>query len=88
MWSVPLQLHIINKNTDTLLLNGLTGTESLNTTYTVPNSARILQHIKTCCDDRPAPGEAIKNVYELPSTEPTICYLHGAAGFPTKANWL
>ena len=44
--------------------------------------------MKTNCDDRPAPDEAINNVYELPSTEPTIRYLHGAAGFPTKATWL
>ena len=85
MWRIPLNPHIINNNTETLLLNGLTGTESLNTTYTVPNSARILQHIKMCCDDCPAPYEAINNVNELPSTEPTIWYLHGAAGFPTKA---
>ena len=88
MWRIPLQPHISNNNTDTLLLNRPTGTESLNTTHTVPNSARILQHIKTNCDDRPALEEAINNVYELTSTEPIICYLHGAAGFPTKATWL
>ena len=88
MWRIPLQPHIINNNTDTLLLNGPTVTESLNTTYTVPNSSHILQHIKTCCDYRPAPDEAINNVYELPSTYPTIRYLHGAAVFPTKATWL
>ena len=87
MWRVPLQPHIINNDTDTLLLNGPTGTESLNKTYTVLNSARILQHIKTCCDDRPVPDEAINNVYKIPSTEPTIRYLHGDAGFPTKSTW-
>ena len=32
--------------------------------------------------------EYLHNVYELPSVEPTIRYLHGAAGFPTKASWL
>ena len=88
MWRIPLQPHISNNNTDTLLLNGPTGTESLNTTYTVPNSARILQHIKTNCDDGPAPEKAINNVYELPSTEPTIRYLHDASYLPTKATWL
>ena len=88
MWRIPLQPHISNNNTDTLLLNGPTGTESLNATYTVPRSARILQHIKTNCDNRPDLDEAINNVYELPSTEPTIRYLHGAAGLPTKSTWL
>ena len=88
MWRIPLHPHISNNNTDTLLLNGPTGTESLNTTYTVSKSTRILQHIQTNCDSFPAPDEAINNVYELPSTEPTIRYLHGAAGLPTKATWL
>ena len=88
MWRIPLQPHIINNNTDILLLNVPIGTESLNTTYTVTNSACILQHIKTCCDDCPDTYEAINNVYELPRTDPTIRYLHGAAGFPTKATWL
>ena len=30
----------------------------------------------------------INNVYELPNLKPAIRYLHGAAGFPTKATWL
>ena len=32
--------------------------------------------------------QAIHNVYELPSVEQTIRYLHAAAGFPTKATGL
>ena len=32
--------------------------------------------------------EYLHNVYELPSIEPTIRYLHGVAGFPTIASWL
>ena len=44
--------------------------------------------MQTNCDNLPAPDEARNNVYELPSTEPTIRYLHGAAGFPTKATLL
>ena len=32
--------------------------------------------------------EAINNVYELPSIEPAIWYLHGAAGYPQKSTWL
>ena len=88
MWRIPLQPQISNNNTDTLLLNGPTGTESLNTTYTVPKSAQIIQHMQTNCDNLPALDEAIHNVYELPITETKIRYLHGAAGFPTKATWL
>jgi hypothetical protein len=32
--------------------------------------------------------EYLHNECELPSIEPTIRYLHGKAGFPTKASWL
>ena len=32
--------------------------------------------------------DAIANVYELPSTEKIIQYLHACAGFPTKGYWL
>lgn len=33
-------------------------------------------------------GEIASNVYDLPSTEQVVRYLHAAAGFPTKATWL
>ena len=48
----------------------------------------MLKHIEIFKKDRPSPAEAINNVYELPSIEPEIRYLHGAAGLPTKATWL
>ena len=32
--------------------------------------------------------EAIANVYELPSTEQIIRYLHACAGYPTKSTWI
>jgi hypothetical protein len=32
--------------------------------------------------------EVASNVYDLPSTERVIRYLHAAAGFPTKSMWL
>ena len=35
----------------------------------------------------PKTTESINNVYDLPSIEPTIRYLHDAAGFPTKRTW-
>ena len=48
----------------------------------------MLKPIEAFKTDSPSPSEAIKNVYELPSIEPSISYLHGATGFPTKLNWL
>ena len=48
----------------------------------------MLKHIEIFKKDRPSPAEAINNIYKLPSTELEIKYLHGAAGFPTKATWL
>ncbi|KAL7488980.1 hypothetical protein ACHAW6_014747 [Cyclotella cf. meneghiniana] len=38
--------------------------------------------------ERPMTTEAVNNVYELPSTEKAIQYLHAAAGFQMKATWL
>ena len=64
------------------------GTDSLNSAYTVPSSARTLGHIMACCKYQPDQVGEINNVYDLPSIEPEIRYLHGAAGFPTKATWL
>jgi hypothetical protein len=34
------------------------------------------------------PMEHINNVYELPSIEQAVRYLHAAAGHPTKYTWL
>jgi hypothetical protein len=55
--------------------------------YEVANMTLSCQHIDTIsllahCK------EYIHNVYKLPSLEPTICYLHAAAGFPPKSTWL
>eukprot|EP00804_Cyclotella_cryptica_P016849 CCRYP_001818-RA/>CCRYP_001818-RA protein AED:0.39 eAED:0.38 QI:0/-1/0/1/-1/1/1/0/475 len=38
--------------------------------------------------DRPAPPIAAYSVYELPSTEKVVRFLHAALGFPTKATML
>ena len=35
-----------------------------------------------------SPTDTISNVYELTSMERAVRYLHGAAGFPTKATWI
>lgn len=46
----------------------------------------MLAHIELF--SKPNPAEAINNLYELPSIERAVRYLHAAAGFPTKATWL
>ena len=86
LWRVPLREHVDNLNSDTLLLDGPTGADTLHAMYSVPTSAEMLAHIELF--SRPDPAEAINNLYELPSIEKAIRYLHGAAGFPTKETWL
>eukprot|EP00804_Cyclotella_cryptica_P023552 CCRYP_018913-RA/>CCRYP_018913-RA protein AED:0.17 eAED:0.19 QI:0/0/0/1/0.25/0/5/0/1080 len=39
----------------------------------------------TIAMDRPAPTEAVYNVYELPSTRELVAFLHASLGYPTKA---
>ena len=39
----------------------------------------------TIAMDRPAPTEAVYNVYKLPLTREMVVYLHSALGNPTKA---
>ena len=77
-----------NEQTNTLILNVPSGLESLNSVYSLPSSDTITTHVAACCDNRPPPKEVINNVYELPTIEPAIRYLHSAAGFPAKATWL
>ena len=38
--------------------------------------------------DHSTPSQTILNIYELPSTETVIWYLHATLGFPTKATWI
>ncbi len=72
---------------DTILLNHPLGHLSLHPMYEVANRTLTHQHINAIfllahC------REYIHNVYELPSLEPTIRYLHAAAGFSPKSAWL
>ena len=53
--------------------------------YEVPTSKQIRDHLAASEARDP---DSINNVYELPSIDQSIRYLHGAAGFPTKATWL
>ena len=82
LWRVSLPDHILNENTDTLLLDAEGGEQSLNRMYGVPTSKQIRDHLSASEARDP---DSINNVYELPSMEQSVRYLHGAAGFPTKA---
>ncbi len=87
LWLVPLVPFITNLNTDTLILDHPSGQDSLNSMYTVKTNQLACKHValqmrKNHCQ------EYLHNIYELPSVEPTIRYLHGAAGFPTEASCL
>ncbi len=46
------------------------------------------QNTDTLILQRPLPNEAASNVYELPSTEKIVKYLHTALGFPTKSTMM
>jgi len=55
--------------------------------YTIATSQIFHKHVALqMCKNHPQ--EYLHNVYELPSIEPNIRYLHGMAGFPTKTSWL
>ena len=88
MWRIPLKAQVTDLNRHTLILDSPNGTELLNPLYGVPTYVHMLKHIEIFKKDRPSPAKAINNVYKLPSIEPAIRYLHGAAGFLTKTTWL
>ena len=85
LWRIPLMDTVTNDNMDTILLDSPCGTKSKNTTYVIPTTAKVTDHIKAMMEIKEE--ESISNVYELPSLEQTIRYLHAAAGFPTKTTW-
>ena len=83
IWHVPLQPCVTNLNTHTILLDGPTKTESLSSIYSVPLTTKMLSHLEFFNHICPTAVEEINNIYELPSIEPAIKYLHGAPGFHT-----
>ena len=85
LWRVPLQKIIRNINADTLILDSPCGMKSRNTRYIVPSTETVRDHLTASIE---RDQHTILNVYELPSIEQTIRYLHAAAGFPTKTTWL
>ncbi len=54
--------------------------------YEVANTTLTYQHINAI-SSLAHHREFTHNVYELPSLEPTIRYLHAATGFPPKSTW-
>eukprot|EP00804_Cyclotella_cryptica_P001885 CCRYP_007356-RA/>CCRYP_007356-RA protein AED:0.20 eAED:0.20 QI:0/-1/0/1/-1/1/1/0/768 len=85
LWRIPLRPITVNENTDTLILDSKCRLQSTQPRYHVPTPTHIREHLQAslqCNTDH------ILNVYELPSIEQSIRYLHTAAGFPTKSTWL
>ena len=84
---VPLVPLVTNINTYTLILDHPNGHNSLNAMYSVEPNQLAQEHVAIhMC--KKTQKEYLHNVYDLPSVKPTIRYLHGAVGFPTKALWL
>ena len=88
LWRIPLTDNVTNVNTDTVLLNSPDGRGSLNPNFHIPSTETITDKLNVLLEQAPNPEEAIHNVYDLPSIEPAIRYLHAAAGFPVKTTWL
>jgi hypothetical protein len=55
--------------------------------YEVANMTLTCQHINAISALAHC-WEYLHNVYELPSLEPTVRYLHAAASYSPKATWL
>ena len=87
LYRIPLRYHVTDLNIHTLFLNGPTGREFINSLYSVPTCASVLDHIEQFNTNHAA-GETINNVYDLPSLACAVRYLHAAAGLPTKATWI
>ncbi len=85
LWRVPLQQITRTVKDNTLNLDTPCCNPALNTKYIVPSTAAVHNHPNASSDGQ---KDTILNVYELPSIEQTIRYLHSAGGFPTKTTWL
>jgi hypothetical protein len=76
-----------NLNMDTLLLDHPTWLKNLNKLYEVQTTQKSRLHIPALLAQTDK-EEYVHNVYELPSIEQTVRYLHAAAGHPTEDAWL
>eukprot|EP00804_Cyclotella_cryptica_P000929 CCRYP_001152-RA/>CCRYP_001152-RA protein AED:0.42 eAED:0.15 QI:0/-1/0/1/-1/1/1/0/229 len=80
LWHVPYD-QSSQTNKDTLVLDSTCGLQSNNTRYKIPPTTKIQNYLNAFLENE---KHSILNVYELPSIEQTIRYLHAAAGYPTK----
>ncbi len=87
LWPVPLVDNVWNENTDTLLLVHPHKHDCLNLLYKVESTTTTWEHINAIMLQTIS-REYIHNIYKLPSIEPTIRYLHAAAGFLVRETWL
>ena len=84
LWHIPLVNCVItNDNTQTLLLNE--NLQPQDPQYHLPTTAHMLERINAFTE---APTDTINNVYELPSIERAVRYIHGAALFLTNTTYL
>ena len=57
--------------------------------WRVPIKDKVVnQNTDTLILQHPPPNETASNVFDLPSTEKMVKYLHAALGFPTKATMM
>ncbi len=87
LWHVPLVDNVCNENTDTLFLDHPHKHDCLNSLYEVESTTTTWEHINNIMLQTIG-REYIHNMYELPSIEPTIRYLHAAVGFLVEKRWL
>ena len=87
IWHIILQENIFNANKHTILLDGPSVFELLNSMYAVPLSAKMIEHDELFNNDPTCPQatDAINNVYKLTSIKRAVRYLNGAACFLSKA---
>jgi hypothetical protein len=83
----PLVDNVRNENTDTPPRYHPHKHDCLNSLYKGESTTTTREHINAIMLQTIG-QEYIHNVYELPSIEPTIRYLHGAAGFLAERTWL
>ncbi len=86
LWRLPLVENPVNLNNNTHLLDHPTKLQSQNQLYTVQTTKHSRKHIRALlfCTNK---EEYIHNVYQLPSIERMVRYLHAAAGHPPEDTW-
>jgi hypothetical protein len=87
LWHVPLLDNVWNENTHTILFDHPHMQDCLYSLYEVESTTTTQEHINAIMLQTIG-RKYIHNMYELPSIEPTIRYLHVVAGFLVEETWL